>query len=315
MLDTLRAKQAKITSDLEDIEEVFRDISHLEKSLIGIQKEVVDFYVFGEDIPKTEEDLGSLRDRVTDLIDRTKFLTLNVKNRYNNLQQLVPSDVSQQLSSLELLSETISNAMEEKDREFKRAKTIRTNYLADVDEVQNWISNAETKIQDRSVEPQVLKENLQQIQSELGNVTDRLEKLTKNGKTIIEKTKDDEEKALIQKTIDNLAEQLQQIKTWLDEKKAQVGDSLDAWQRFLSLHQQVMAWVDEKRQFLVEPLQLSTLHEARQKLHDYSVSRLTAEFANVTPCLHPGYFKFTPKVTPVYAKFTPLHDSETNCRA
>lgn len=219
--------------------------------------------------------MNQIRQRVNDLIDRTKFLNVNVKNRYNNLQQLVPTDVSQQLSSLELLSETISNAMDEKNREFKRAKTIRSDYNSDVDIIQNWISIAETKIQDRSIEPQLLKEHLQEVQSEIGSQMDRLEKLTKNGKTIIDKTKDDEEKILVQKTIDTLTEQLQQVKIWLEEKKSQVGDSLDAWQRFLTLYQQVMSWVEEKRQFLVEPLHLSTLHEARQKLHDYSVSLLT----------------------------------------
>lgn len=272
LLDTLRAKQAKISSDLEDIQEIFIDISHLEKSLIAIQKEVVDFYIFSADIPQTEDNLQKLKDKVTDLVDRSKFLNVNVKNRYTNLQNLVPTDVSQQLSSLELLSETISNAMEEKNREFKRAKTIRTDYNTDVDIIQNWISQAESKIQNRSIEPQLLKDHLQQVQSEISAQMDRLEKLTKNGKIIIEKTKDDEEKVLVQKTIDNLTEQLQQVKSWLEEKKSQVGDSLDAWQRFLSLYQQVMSWVEEKKKFLEEPLHLSTLHEARQKLHDYSVS-------------------------------------------
>lgn len=271
LVDTLKEKLFKASSDLEDIEETFRDIAKLEGSLIGIQKEVTDFFVFGEDTTSTERELSGLRIKVSELIDRTKFLTANVKNRYMNLQQLVPSDISQKLSSLELLSETISNAMDEKDREFKRARTIRSDYLTDVDEVQSWIQSAETKIQDRSIEPQHLQNHLQQIQSEIGTITDRLEKLIKNGKIIIEKTRDDEEKALIQKTIDNLTEQLQQVRTWLEEKKAQVGDSLDAWQRFLSLHQQVMAWVEEKRGFLVEPLQLSTLQQTRQKLHDYSV--------------------------------------------
>lgn len=274
LVDTLRAKLAKTASDLEDIEEVFQNISHLEKSLIHIQKEVVDFFVFAEDVETTEKDLNTLHNRVGDLIDRTKFLTTNIKTKYNNLQQLVPSDISQQLSSLELLSETISNAMEEKDREFKRAKTIRTDYLTDVAAVQEWIQTAETKIQDRSIEPQRLKEHLQQIQSEISSISDRLEKLIKNGKIIMEKTRDDEEKGLIQKTIDNLSEQLQQVRGWLDEKKAQVGDSLDAWQRFLGLYQQVMAWVEEKRVFLIEPLQLSSLHETRQKLHDYSVRNI-----------------------------------------
>lgn len=50
--------------------------------------------------------------------------------------------------------------MEEKDRELKRARTVRTDYKRAVDEVQSWIQNAEFKVQDRSVEPRQLKENL-----------------------------------------------------------------------------------------------------------------------------------------------------------
>jgi hypothetical protein len=61
---------------------------------------------------------------------------------------------------LELLSETVSGAMEEKDRELKRARTVRTDYKRATEEIQGWIQNAELKVQDRSSEPLQLKENL-----------------------------------------------------------------------------------------------------------------------------------------------------------
>lgn len=272
LIVSLKEKRAKTSSDLEDIQKVFTDITDLGQHLINIQKEVVDFFVFGENIASTERDLQNLSSKVDGLINRAKNLITEVRDKYNKSQQLVPSDVSQQLASLELLSETISNVMEEKNREFKRARTVRTEYLSDVDEIQGWIRKAELKVQNRSIEPQELKEHLQQIQSEIGSITDRLEKLIKNGKIIIEKTRDDEEKTLIQSTINTLTEQLQQVRSWLDEKKQQVGDCLDAWQRFLTLYQTVMAWVEEKKVFLVEPLQLSSLQQARQRLNDYSVS-------------------------------------------
>lgn len=75
---------------------------------------------------------------------------------------------------------------------------------------------------------------------------------------------------MVQNTIDQLAQQLGQVRSWLDEKKQQVGDSLDAWTRFMNLYQIVMTWVAEKRAFIEEPLDLKTLHETRQKLNDYS---------------------------------------------
>lgn len=62
----------------------------------------------------------------------------------------------------------------------------------------------------------------QQIQSELPSVTERLERTKGNGQTLIEKTKDDEEKVLIQSTLDSLAEQMTLVKSWIEEKKNQV---------------------------------------------------------------------------------------------
>ena len=52
----------------------------------------------------------------------------------------------------------------------------------------------------------------------------------------------------------------------------QIGETLDSWQKFMTLYKAVMSWVEEKQTFLTEPLQLSNLTQARQKLHDYSVS-------------------------------------------
>lgn len=271
LLDILKEKQAKANTDLAEIVGVLSDISDNAKALVEIHREIKEFYVFGEDLENTEEGLKKLTAEVQNHISAAKQLIGRTRKRYNEYQQLVPSDVSQELTNLELLTETISGAMDEKEREFKKARTVRTDYLSDVETVQLWIKDAELKVQDRSVEPQLLNEHLQQVQSEIGSIADRLEKLIKNGKTIIEKTKDAEEKEIIQSTINTLTEQLQQIRTWLDERKQQVSDTIDAWQRFLHLYQLVMNWVVEKNAFLQEPLYISTLQEARQKLHDYSV--------------------------------------------
>lgn len=227
--------------------------------------------MFDADLERTQRDFNNLQSLVDSEIKNVKEFCNDLRKRYNNLQQLVPTDIAQELNQLELLAEAIISAMEEKDREFKKARTIRTDYVNEVDEIQSWLKEAELKVQDRSAEPHVLNEHLQQVQSELANINDKLEKLTRNGRTIIEKTKDDEEKSMVQSTIDNLTDQLAQVKSWLEERRQQVGETLDAWQRFLSLYQLVMQWVQEKRIFLQEPLFLSTLQEAKQKLHDYSV--------------------------------------------
>lgn len=215
--------------------------------------------------------MSNLHENLLNLIEKVKKFSSNTKARYQASQQLVPSDLAQQLTSLELNTESTLQTMEEKQRNQKRAKTIRTDYLSYIDELQEWIRKAELKVQDRSVEPLKLREFLRQIQTELAPMTDKLEKLIKNGNIIIENTKDDDEKELIKKTIANINEQFGQVKTWLEEKKQQVGDTLDAWQRFLVLYESVRVWTDEKRIFLEEPLKLSSLVQTRQRLHDYSV--------------------------------------------
>lgn len=66
-----------------------------------------------------------------------------------------------QLTSLELVSEGVVGVMEEKGKELKRAKTVRSEYTADVDEIQHWLRQAELKVQDRTVQPLKLKEYIQ----------------------------------------------------------------------------------------------------------------------------------------------------------
>ncbi|XP_064211053.1 muscle-specific protein 300 kDa isoform X18 [Tribolium castaneum] len=270
LLDSLDAKLQKTEDDLREIVEALDCVAREKTELNKVKLEVENFYVFDANLDRTEGQLKQLRSKVASCTGRAKELSSRLKDKYLKSQQLVPSDVAQELNQLELLTEALASAMEEKDREFKKAKTVRSDYLNDVEEVQSWIKDAELKVQDRSIEPQLLQQHLQTIQAEIGGITDRLEKLIKNGKLIVEKTKDDDEKQLIQSTINNLSDQLQQVRSWLEEKRQQVGETLDAWQRFLSLYQTVMTWVQEKRVFLKEPLYITTLTEARQKLHDYS---------------------------------------------
>ncbi|KAF5292003.1 hypothetical protein FQA39_LY14120 [Lamprigera yunnana] len=280
LLDVLRDKLSKAKEDLTEIEKAFSEILKFKDSLSSLLKEIKDFYVFDENVDHTEKSLGKLSVKVSTQISEAKDLIAEIQNKYNRSQQLVPVDLSQDLTNLELATETLLNAMEEKNREFKKARTVRTDYVKDVDEIQNWIKKAELKIQDRSTEPHILNEYLQEIQSEITSAFDRYEKLVKNAKIIMSKTRDDEEKAIIQTTIDNLNDQLQQLRSLLDEKKQQVGETLDAWQRFLALYQAVLTWVEEKKVFLQEPLYVSTLYEARQKLHDYSNAAKTCKVAS-----------------------------------
>ncbi|XP_043492348.1 nesprin-1 [Polistes fuscatus] len=272
LVGSLREKSKKAEEDLEELENLENEIERLRKSLNESRDLATNLYVFGADQDLTENEVDQLKSHLENLVDSAKKFSGKTKARYQVSQQLVPTDLSQHLTALELCAEASAQAMDEKQREFKRARTTRSDYLTDVDEVQAWVRQAEIKVQDRSVEPIALRESLRQIQNELGPVTDKLERLTRNARVIIDNTRDDNEKEFIEKTVNDLNEQLGQVKNWLDEKRQIVGDTLDAWQRFLTLYDAVRAWTEEKKQFLTEPLKLSTLIQARQRLHEYSTA-------------------------------------------
>ncbi|PSN34719.1 hypothetical protein C0J52_20228, partial [Blattella germanica] len=262
-IQLLREKLTKAKEELDTLEHIQAAVGVVHKNLQNFQAEVPAFYVWGENIGTTEVLLQNIRCQLEESISEGKALSTKTKERYRTSQQLLPSDISEQVG-----------AMEEKDRELKRARTVRGDFKRDVDEVQNWLQKAELKVQDRSIEPVQLKEYLAQIQSEIGSISDKLDCLTKNGNVICGQINDAEEKELIQSTIANLTENMSQVKSWLEEKKLQAADILDAWQRFLNMYKATMTWVEEKQTFLTEPLQLSNLTQARQKLHDYSNSLL-----------------------------------------
>ena len=59
----------------------------------------------------------------------------------------------------------------------------------------------------------------------------------------------------------------------------QVGEAIDAWKKFLELHEQVLGWSAEKNNFISEPLEFSTLALAKQKLAEYSGAMKSIKYA------------------------------------
>ena len=150
----------------------------------------------------------------------------------------------------------------------------------DVEEVQFWISRSETKIQDRTLEPQALKNNLNEIQSEITTVSEQLDRLLTNGKVITDKTDNQQEKELVLSTTTNLSEQIASLKQLIQDKKHAANDAVDAWQRFLQFHSLLVSWCQEKDSFLTEPFSFTNLSAAKLKLQDYNNSIKSTKTAN-----------------------------------
>merc|ERR1719348_2108233 len=170
------------------------------------------------------------------------------------------------------MAEKALSDLEGHETEHKRAKNVRYDFQVDVEEVQFWISRSEAKIQDRNLDPHVLKNNLNEIQSEINGISEQLDKLLTNGKIITEKTDNHQEKELVLSTTTNLSEQITQLKQLIQTKKNAANDAIDAWQRFLQLHASVKSWCEEKDIFLKEPFTFTNLSSAKLKLQDYSAS-------------------------------------------
>lgn len=269
MKNTIIEKENNIDSDLEHIEKVFGKISDLQDRINSLLEEIGELYVFGDDQQQVEAKLNQLKTRVVQAIADSNQLVQQTQQDYNKSQGFVPSDVAQELTALEFAMERLQATMNDKERDFKRAKTVRSEYLNGVDYIQTWLHQAELRIQDRSVQPTQFRESLNKIAQELTDVQDKLENVKQNGHVIIEKSRNDDEKDLIQNTVDQLVQQVEQLRSLLDEKRHQVGNSLDAWSRFMQLYQIVMKWAAEKKTFLALPLNVTTLPEARQKMNEY----------------------------------------------
>lgn len=265
-------KDNSIDSDLERIEKVFDHIADLQDSINSLLEEIGELYVFGDNQQAIESQINQFRGRTTQTVDDSKQLVQQTQSDYNQSQGFVPSDVAQELTALEFATERLQSTMNDKERDFKRAKTVRGDYLQGVDYIQTWLHQTELRIQDRSVQPTQFRELLNRIAQELTDVQDRLENVKQNGHVIIEKSRNTDERDLIRTTIDQLVQQVEQLRSLLDEKRHQVGNSLDAWSRFMQLYHIVMTWSSEKKQFLAIPLNVTTLPEARQKMAEYATA-------------------------------------------
>jgi hypothetical protein len=130
--------------------------------------------------------------------------------------------------------------------------------------VQFWISRSESRIQDRTLSPHALKENINAIQCEIGAVGDQLERLVAHGKIIGERTESQPERELMISTTANLADQMVQLRALMQTKKNAANDAIDAWARFLAAQAALTAWAAEKAEFSAERLTFQKAVAAKQ---------------------------------------------------
>lgn len=247
-------------------------ITDYSAELSQIKSQITTIHVYDENVDKTERDLADIKERLGAKESQIKPFIAGVRDLYNAEQNFIPTDIVQELVNLELLLENNGALYEDKMKSFKKARSIRSEYLTNVDEVNQWIRNAVDKTNDPHMEPNQFKENLHKLHQEQQFVWDRLTCAKKNGEIIIENSHSDEERMLIKTTLDQLEHQLNEIANLLAEKRQQIENTLDGWSRFLHMHRAVMEWCREKRNMLAEPMDIHTIQQAKQKHADYSAA-------------------------------------------
>lgn len=254
------------------LKEQSEKITDYSGELTQIKAQIAAIHVFDENLDKTERELTDIKERLGAKETLIKPFVAGVRDLYNTEQNFIPTDIVQELVNLELLLENNCQLYEDKMKSFKKARSIRSEYLTNVDEVNQWIRNAVDKTNDPHMEPNQFKENLNKLYQEQQLIWERLQCAKKNGEVIIENSHSDEERMLIKTTIDQLEHQLNEIGHLLTEKRQQIENTLDGWSRFLHMHRAVMEWCREKRNMLAEPMEIHTIQQAKQKHIDYSAA-------------------------------------------
>ncbi|CAH1403533.1 unnamed protein product [Nezara viridula] len=250
LIDAIKEKLEKTISEFNIFEKTEKDIDNCLKEIDLLSNEIDKLYIFGSDQEEAERNCQTLVKKTEGLSSHIKNLIANTKDYYLKSQEILPSDLQKALTDLELNMERLVQSMDDKERQQKRARTVRSEYSNDLDILTNWIQKAEIKVRDKTSQPQVLKQSLQEIQSELPSMSERLDKLILNANTICENCQDADEVALIRGNINTLSEQLNTIKSWLDEKKqlnALLHETSEEWEQCEKKLREVRSWYEKTK--------------------------------------------------------------------
>jgi nesprin-1 len=199
---------------------------------------------------------------------------LEIKKLLGSLElfkEFIPTEASQVLKDLELKTEQLIDKMEGYNRAFKLAKTVRSEYLTNVERVNYWINDTEEKLKSHYTEPLEYKVSIHNCCQERPTVSEWFETARKNGQEIIQSTHDEHEINNIRQTVDQLQERLTHVFNLLEEQKTIIDNVVDAWCKFMELYQIIINWAAEKRIFVSQELKIHNQQEAQTRLSEYSV--------------------------------------------
>ncbi|CAN8000054.1 unnamed protein product, partial [Ixodes hexagonus] len=195
-------------------------LSSLRDALLKMNRDIASAPTCAEDEQEVERNLQELRDRLSGLDRELRATSRSTHERYGDKQHGVPEAVGQALASVELLSESVLAALEGKEREFKKARTARSDYCLGVKALVEWLRKAQDILQRKGSSPEHTKESLinvflfgdQGLSSELPSVRrDADRRVVHSGQLLAECLGDSEQAQGVRVTVASLGDQLQQV--------------------------------------------------------------------------------------------------------
>lgn len=265
--NTLNDKYLQVKKILELLKDLSINCTQIDNELQKIEQQLAEFDPYWKDIDQNQHTLNQINNKLSNY--RAEISKL--QNSLESYKQFISPEVTQSLKDLELKAERLFDTMEEYNRAFKLAKTIRTEYLLNADKVNSWINDTEDKLKSHYTEPLEYKVSIHNSCQERPNVSEWYDLACKNGLEILQSTRDEQEAQIIRQNLDQIKERLGHVFGLLDEQRIIIDNVVDAWCKFMELYQIIINWAAEKKIFVSQELKIHNQQEAQTKLNEYSV--------------------------------------------
>ena len=252
---------------MELIKDLSTNCANIEAELEKIERDLAAFDPFCKEIDQNQQTI----DQINNKLSNYKAEIHKINKPLADFKEYIAPEITDQLKTLELKVEKQLDTMEESNRQFKIAKTIRSEYLYNLEKVHCWINETEEKLKSHYIEPLEFKIFIHNLCQEKNTVSDWFENAKKSGQSIIESTRDAQEIINIKTILEQTKERLNQVYAQLEEQKVIIDNVVDAWSKFMELYQIIINWASEKKIFVGQDLKFNNIQEAQTKLAEYSV--------------------------------------------
>lgn len=266
--NTLNGKYIQVKKILELLKDLSTNCAQIDVELKKIEAQLAVFDPYSKDIDQNQQTL----DQIHSKLNNFKGEIVKLNKSADEFEEFLAPEITTSLRESELRVEKLLDTMDQYERAFKIAKTVRSDYLYNTEKVHCWINDTEEKLKTHYSEPLEYKVSIHNSCQERSAVSEWFDTACKSGQNILESIHDEHEKHAIQQNLEQTRERLGQVFALLNEQKAIIDNVVDAWSKFMELYQIIINWATEKKVFVSQELKLNNQQEAQAKLNVYSVS-------------------------------------------